>query len=267
MSYVDSPARKQDDQRDSSTDIQVRLPFAKPVVTYVLLAAIAVCFGLETLFGGSTSTRTLVLLGAQVNMFVAAGEYWRLVTAMFLHIGLAHLAFNMYALFILGRDIEGFYGSLRFATIYFSSGIAGNVAYYVAGPNAVSAGASGAIFGLVGAEIAFLISNRTLFGTFSKQRLLNLAFLVVINLALGFRPGSGINNLAHLGGLVSGLVLGFALTPRHRVAWEWNPSGAVPRLVDGTPRWAQIAAVIGAGVLLALAVLLGGQRWAAQLPQ
>jgi rhomboid protease GluP len=265
MSYTDNPAGEQDGQRDISGGIQVRLPFTKPIVTYVLLVAIAVCFGLEMLLGGSTATRTLVQLGAQVNLFVAAGEYWRLVTAMFLHIGLAHLAFNMYALFILGRDIEGFYGSLRFATIYFISGIAGNVAYYAAGPNAVSAGASGAIFGLVGAEIAFLVSNRALFGSFSRQRLLNLAFLVVINLAFGF-VGRGINNLAHLGGLVAGLALGFALTPRHRVTWEWSPSGAVPHLVDGTPRWVQVASALGACALLGLAILLGNQRWAALLP-
>ena len=264
MSYADDSARGQDGQRDSSTGIQVRLPFAKPVVTYVLLAAIAVFFGLQTLLGGSTTIRTLVQLGAQVNMLVAAGENWRLVTAMFLHIGLAHLAFNMYALFILGRDIEGFFGSLQFLTIYVISGIAGNVAYYVAGPNAVSAGASGAIFGLIGAEIAFFVSNRALFGSFSRQRLSNLALVVVINLAFGFL-GRGINNLAHLGGLVSGLALGFALTPRHQVTWEWSPSGAAPRLVDGTPRWVQIGAVIGAILLLGLAILLGSQRWIAQL--
>jgi rhomboid protease GluP len=265
MSYADNPAGEQDSQQDTSRGVQVRLPFAKPIVTYVLLAAIAVCFGLETLLGGSTAIRTLVQLGAQVNMLVAAGEYWRLVTAMFLHIGLMHLAFNVYALFILGRDIEGFYGPLRFAAIYLISGIAGNVVYYALGPNAVSAGASGAIFGLIGAEIAFLVSNRALFGALSRQRLLNLAFLVVVNLAFGF-VGRGINNLAHLGGLAAGLALGFALTPRHKVSWEWAPSGPAPRLVDGTPRWLQIAAVFGACVLLGLVILLGNQRWAAQLP-
>jgi rhomboid protease GluP len=265
MSYADDPGGGQDSRQDSPASVQVRLPFAKPVVTYALLVAIAVCFGLETLLGGSTAIRTLVQLGAQVNVLVAAGQHWRLITAMFLHIGPAHLAFNMYALFSLGRDIEGFYGSLRFLAIFFISGIAGNVAYFVAGPNAVSAGASGAIFGLIGAEVAFLVSNRSLFGSFRRQRLLNLAFLIVVNLAFGFM-NRGINNLAHLGGLVSGLVLGFALTPRHRIEWEWGPSGATPRLADGTPRWVQVTAMLGAAVLLGLAILLGNQRWAAQLP-
>jgi rhomboid protease GluP len=265
MSYAEDPAGGHGGQQGSPTAVQIRLPFAKPVATYTLLGAIGVCFGLETLLGGSTSIRTLVQVGAQVNMLVAAGQYWRLITAMFLHIGPAHLAFNMYALFSLGRDIEGFYGSLRFLAIFFISGLAGNVAYYVLGPNAVSAGASGAIFGLIGAEVAFLVSNRSLFGSFRRQRLLNLAFLIVVNLAFGFM-NRGINNLAHLGGLVSGLILGFALTPRHRIAWEWTPSGATPHLADGTPRWVLVAAVLGASVLLGLAILLGSQRWAAALP-
>jgi rhomboid protease GluP len=264
MTYASAPKANETDAEDSQTTVQVRLPFAKPVLTYVLLAANVIYFAAETLLGGSTAMQTLVQLGAQVNVLVAAGQYWRLLTAMFLHIGLAHLAFNMYALYILGRDLEGFYGSLRFAAIYFISGLAGNIVYYAAGPNAVSAGASGAVFGLIGAEIAFLASNRSLFGSFRKQRLLNLAFLVAINLAFGF-ANRGINNLAHLGGLVSGLVLGFALTPRHRIAWEWSPSGAAARLVDDTPRWVRFAVVLGVGALLWLAMLLGNQRWAAQL--
>jgi rhomboid protease GluP len=264
MSYGNDSGDNRGGTESNQPGVQVRLPFAKPVLTYVLLAANVAYFGAETLLGGSTAIRTLVQLGAQVNVLVAGGQYWRLLTAMFLHIGLAHLAFNMYALFSLGRDIEGFYGSLRFSAIYFVSGLAGNVAYYAAGPNAVSAGASGAIFGLIGAEIAFLVSNRSLFGSFRRQRLLNLAFLVVVNLAFGFM-NRGINNLAHLGGLVSGLILGFALTPRHRVAWEWSPTGAVPLLIDDTPRWLRLAAVLGIGVLLGLAVLLGNQRWAVQL--
>jgi rhomboid protease GluP len=265
MSYLDRPAASQRSPEDEQTGVQVRVPLARPVVTYILLAANASFFVAETLLGGSTALQTLLQLGAQVNLLVAAGQYWRLLTAMFLHIGLAHLGFNMYALYTLGRDLERFYGSLRFSAIYFISGLAGNVLYYVAGPNIISAGASGAIFGLIGAEVAFLVSNRALFGSFRRQRLLNLAFLIVINLAFGL-SSSGINNLAHMGGLVSGLILGFALTPRHRVAWEWGASGATARLIDGTPRSVRIAAVLGMGVLLGLAILLGTQRWAAQLP-
>jgi rhomboid protease GluP len=264
MSYAADPTGGQDGQQDTSSSVQVRLPLAKPIVMYVLLAANVICFGIEALLAGlNPSTDALSLLGAQSNLPSAVGQYWRLAAAMFLHAEPAHLAFNMYALFILGRDIEGFYGHLRFATIYFLSGVAGNVATYALGaPAVVSVGASGAIFGLIGAEIALLVSNRLLFGSSRRGRLLNLAFLVGINLAYGF-ANRRINNLAHVGGLLAGLALGFALTPRHQVAWEWSPSRPVPRLIDGTPRWLQIAAVFGACVLLGLVTLLGDQRWAA----
>jgi rhomboid protease GluP len=266
VSNAIDPPGGQDNREGASDGVQVRLQLAKPIVTYVLLVANVICFGIEAWLAGlSPSVPALALLGAQSNRLVAAGQYWRLGSAMFLHAEPAHLAFNMYALFILGRDIEGFYGHLRFATIYFLCGIAGNVATYALGaPTVVSVGASGAIFGLIGAQIALLVSNRLLFGSSRRGRLLNLAFLVGINLAYGL-ANRGINNLAHLGGLVAGLALGFALTPRHQVAWEWGPSGPVPRLVDGTPRWRQVAAVFGACVLLGLVILLGNQRWAALL--
>jgi rhomboid protease GluP len=257
MNNAVDPAGEQNRQQDVSGGVQVRLQLAKPIVTYVLLAVNVLFFGVEALLAGLyPSTGALALLGAQSNALIALGQYWRLGTAMFLHAEPMHLAFNMYALFILGRDIEGFYGHTRFAAIYFLAGLAGNVASYALGAaNMVSVGASGAIFGLIGAEIALLVSNRTLFGSSRKSRLLNLAFLLVINLVYGF-ANRGINMLAHLGGLAAGLALGFALTPRHQVAWEWGPSGPVPHLVDGTPRWVQVVAVFAACVLLGLITLL-----------
>jgi rhomboid protease GluP len=258
MSHAADPVGEQNGQQDTSRGVQVRLPLVKPIVTYVLLAANVLFFGIEAWQAGLyPSVDALKGLGAQSNQLIASGEYWRLGTAMFLHAEPAHLAFNMYALFILGRDIEGFYGHLRFATIYLLCGLAGNVATYALGaPAVVSVGASGAIFGLIGAEIALLVSNRLLFGSSRRGRLLNLAFLVGINLAYGF-ANRRINNLAHLGGLAAGLALGFALTPRHQVAWEWGPSGPVPRLVDGTPRWLQVTAVFAVCVLLGLVTWLG----------
>jgi rhomboid protease GluP len=257
MSQAVDPTAEQNGRQDASSGVQVRIPLVKPIVTYVLLAANVICFAIEAWLAGLyPSIGALEVLGAQSNKLVAAGEYWRLGTAMFMHAEPAHLAFNMYALFILGRDIEGFYGHLRFAAIYLLCGIAGNVASYVlAAAGLVSVGASGAIFGLIGAEIALLASNRLLFGSSRRPRLLNLAFLVGINLVYGF-ANPRINNLAHLGGLAAGLALGFALTPRHQVAREWSPAGPVPRLVDGTPRWLQVAAVSGACLLLGLAVWL-----------
>jgi rhomboid protease GluP len=201
------------------------------------------------------------VLGAQMNTLVAQGEYWRLLAAMFLHIGLAHLAFNGWALYSLGRDVEAFYGSRRFAAIYFLAGLFGNVAFYLFGDRVLSAGASGAIFGLVGAEIAFFLRNRQLFGSLGRQRLMNLAILVGINLVYGF-VGAGINNLAHLGGLFAGLLLGLALTPRYEVAWRWAGSNPEPRLVNTTPVWVQAGSVGIAVILLVTGISLGDQLWA-----
>ena len=227
----------------------VRLPLVQPTLTYVLLVVIVLVFLVESLLGGSTNTATLLGLGAQVNAYVAAGQYSRLLTAMFLHIGVAHLAFNGWALYTLGRDVEAFYGHGRFAAIYFLSGLAGGVAYYIFGPrNVLSAGASGAIFGLAGAEAALFLANRTLFGTMGRQRLWNLGILVVINLVLGATT-PGINNMAHVGGFLCGVALGFGLAPRYQVVWEWSDSGPISRLKNRVPFWIQ-AGAIGACILV-----------------
>jgi rhomboid protease GluP len=129
----------------------------------------------------------------------------------------------------------------------------------------ISAGASGAIFGVIGAELAFWLRNRLLFGDFGKQRLMNLAILVGINVVFGAST-PGINNLAHMGGLVSGFALAWVLTPRYEVTWSWNEFGQTPRLVDRNPVWPQVAIVIVAVALLIAGLSLGDQRWAAIAP-
>jgi len=239
----------------------MRLPLAKPIVTYVLLGLIAAVFILETILGGSTTLTTLEKLGAQVNSQVASGDYWRLLAAMFLHIGLTHIAFNGWALFSLGHEVEAFYGSGRFMTIYLLSGLFGSLAYYLLGADVLSAGASGAVFGLVGAETAYFLRNRGLFGALGRQRLGNLAVLVGVNLVLGFTI-SGVNNIAHLGGLMGGAVLGCALAPRFQVVWGLTAAGPAPRLVDRTPRWLQVAVLLVAVVTLFGGLTVGNQRWA-----
>lgn len=241
--------------------LRVVLPLARPRLTYVLLGLVAATFVIQLLAGGSTNNTALVRVGAQVNSLVAQGEFWRLLAAMFLHIGLMHIAFNAWALFSLGRDVEAFYGTTRFAVIYFVAGLAGNIAYYLLGPDGLSAGASGAVFGLIGAETAFFLANRGLFGKFGRERLSNLAVLIGINLMFGFTV-QGINNFAHLGGLVSGLLLGLALTPRYRIASAFTPAGPIRQLVDRQPAWLRIAAILLAIGLLVAGVLVGNQRWA-----
>lgn len=155
------------------------------------------------------SLRTLFDLGGMNPAAIAVdGQYWRLLTSMFLHAGLLHLAFNMYALYLFGDLVEDIYGRVSFIAIYFLSGFLGSAASYVFGnPGVVAVGASGAIFGLIGAWAAYNYRRR---GTaLGSANLRGALIIVAINLVLGFSI-AGIDNLAHIGGLVTGAVAGFA---------------------------------------------------------
>jgi rhomboid protease GluP len=234
----------------------IPIPLAKPVITNVLLVIIGIFFVAELLLGGWTSGATLYVIGAQRNDLVAQGQYWRLLTAMFIHLSIPHLLFNSWALYIFGREVETFFGSPRFALIYIVSGLFGNVVSYLWGtPLVWSAGASGAIFGLVGADVAFFLINRKALGRLSQRQLVNLGILVAINLVIGFAPG--IDYLAHLGGLFAGFVLGLGLAPRYAAVWD----GWTPRLVNKTSAVQGIFVVGILCLLLIWGVSLGNQKW------
>ena len=228
------------------------LPLRRPTATWVLLGTIVVVFIVETLIGGSTQTDVLVRLGAKVTHLIARGEYWRLFTAMFLHIGFMHLFFNGYALLAIGSEMERIFGWGRLLTIYLLSGLLGNLASYAFSPN-LAAGASGAIFGLIGVLAAFFALHRERLGAWGRARLANIAFLIAINLFFGFTQ-PGIDNLAHLGGLLSGIGLGWAMAPRYQL----DPTGL--RLVDRNRLGRYWPAVI-----LAAAILVGGTALATHI--
>jgi rhomboid protease GluP len=194
----------------------VRLPLHRPVVTWVLLAAIAAVFLVEMLLGGSTDSDVLRRMGAKFTPLIAAGEYWRLFTSMFLHVGVMHLVFNGYALFIIGIELERLLGPGRFLSIYLLSGLFGSLASY-AFSDSLAAGASGAIFGIIGAQAAFFLVHRERLGTWGTRRLGNIALILVLNLVWGFSQPGRIDNLAHVGGLLAGVALGWALAPRYEL--------------------------------------------------
>lgn len=176
----------------------------KTVVTNIIIAICIVMFVLMYLFGnGSEDIGTLLNFGANLDVLVKEGEVYRLFTCMFLHIGLLHLLCNMYSLHIIGREIENLYGKTKFLIIYILSGICGSILSLAFSHNTVSAGASGAIFGLLGALLYFGYYYRTYLGATIKSSVLPV---IIANLVIGFLS-SGIDNAAHIGGLVGGILV------------------------------------------------------------
>lgn len=230
----------------------IALPLYRPIVTWVLLGLIALVFVVETLAGGSTNPEVLIRLGAKYSPLIVEGEYWRLFTAMFLHVGLMHVAFNGYALLAIGIELERIVGAGRFLAIYLLSGLFGSLASF-AFSTSLSAGASGAIFGLIGALAAFFLLHRERLGRWGRARLGNIVFWIGVNLVLGFTM-PGIDNLGHIGGLLGGLALGWALVPRYQL----DPLG--PRLVDRNT-----VSRYWPALLLAVLLLIGGTLAASRL--
>lgn len=189
-------------------------------VTTLLLALIGIAFVAEMARGGSTDANVLVALGANVPQLVLGGQYWRLVASMFLHIGLVHLLVNGWALYQLGSLFEILLGSFSLLVVYFLSGIAGSVASVMFIRADLSAGASGAIFGVMGALIAFLLKRREMLTPQAKSLLMQLLLWAGINVFLGFSI-PGIDNAAHLGGAAAGFLLGLGVRPRFQPAAEY----------------------------------------------
>jgi membrane associated rhomboid family serine protease/Flp pilus assembly protein TadD len=183
-----------------------------PTVTVALLVAMCVVFAMATIAGGSSDLAVLVAFGANFGPLVTAGDTWRLVASIFLHAGALHLVLNAWALFVLGRNLEAFYGPWRFLAIFLLSGLAGAAASAWIS-QAISVGASGGIFGLLGASIVFAFRWRA---TLPRRvvRTMGTALLpwVALNVVLGFLIPR-IDIAAHLGGLVAGAVLAAVIVP------------------------------------------------------
>jgi membrane associated rhomboid family serine protease len=249
-----------DSQPPAPPSHYLRLPLSKPFFTYILLAAIVIIWILMSLAGGSTNTQVLIRFGANYGPLILQGEVWRLFTSMFLHIGLTHLAFNAYALYVFGLEMERLYGPDRFIVIYILSGLFGSLASFASrGPNVLSAGASGAIFGIIGMNLAYFFLHRESFGQFGRQRVMNTLFIIGLNLFFGFTV-PGIDNLAHAGGLIAGFALGYGLAPRYQVVDQYT---SAPRVVDTISLlnrwWAPVLGVLilASGVPLAVSFWSG----------
>jgi len=229
--------------------VEVKLPATIPYVSYILIGLTLLVFAAQLLTKAIYGVDLPLVLGAKHNDSIQQGEFWRLITPVLLHGGFMHIAFNMYALYIIGPQLERHYGHLRFLLLYLLSGFAGNILSFYLSP-AAAVGASSAIFGMIAAQIIFVWINRRLFGERSRAMLINLAFIVVVNLALGLSPG--IDNWGHLGGLAGGAAFAWFAGPVLRIRQDYQGYFFVDSRKN--TRW-QVTAVVEAVILAALAAV------------
>ena len=174
-----------------------------PIITYLIIGICTLLFLMMYIFGnGSTDIETLLNFGAGYTPLIKNGEYYRLFTLMFLHIGIVHLLCNMYSLYVIGTEIENIFGKGKYLIIYIVSGLCGSLLGTAFSNNAVMAGASGAIFGLLGALLYFGYYYRTYLGVKVRSSVIPV---ILINLFIGFTI-PGISNAAHIGGLIGGVL-------------------------------------------------------------
>lgn len=198
----------------------LHIPVAKPSITYALIAVNVLIFFVVFYMLSPRQFNDLYDWGANNRRAVFDyGEFHRLFTSMFLHGGLVHVIFNMYALYAIGQTVERFFGHVRFAIVYFAGGITGSVlSVLLNGSNVTSVGASGAVFAIFGAEMVFLYKHRKLLGEMARWQLRQLIIVAGINFAYGLATtlntdGVRIDNWGHIGGMLGGLAVSWLICP------------------------------------------------------
>ncbi len=243
--------------------VRRQLPTFGVWVVWVWLGAIGLVFAGQLFQNPFVPGEDLIILwGAKINPAIAEGQWWRLVTPIFIHGSLLHFLANGYSLFVLGPALERLYGAWRFSVLFVLAGMAGVVASYWFNTSP-SVGASGAIFGLIGAQGVLLYRNRDLLGEQGRASLQAVLLIAGVNLLFGFTT-TFIDNWGHIGGLVGGMALAWVIGP----VWQWpeqailSPEWGVT-LTDPHANPLRTALVGGAValVLLALTVLGGVGRY------
>lgn len=210
----------------ASTSLRSILTFnegytATPLLFYVNVAL----FVAMVISGVSLMTPTgfsILEWGANFGPLTLTGDWWRTITCNFIHIGLIHIVMNMYALLYIGGYLEQLIGGRRLLVSYLLTGLFAALSSLMIHPETISAGASGSIFGLYGIFLAFLIFHQRIEKGQRKSLLYSIGFFVIYNLMIGARE-EGIDNAAHVGGLVSGLLLGGVYLSIERYASKRNP--------------------------------------------
>ena len=179
-----------------------------PFITYGLLVITILMYLLMSFNGGSQNPYTLIIFGAKINELIVAGEWWRLLTPMFLHIGFTHLLFNGLIVYFLGAQLEMIIGHFRYFLLYILSGVLGNAASF-ATDNSISAGASTAIFGLFAATI--VLGKLYPYQTGIQRLSRNYIALIILNLVFGLFNVT-IDLAGHIGGLAGGYLMMYILS-------------------------------------------------------
>ena len=190
--------------KDDASRLEEVFKSKVPYITYFLIAFNIFLFILPMVIG---QYEHIIRMFSIHGPSIRSGQYYRLLTGIFLHGSLMHLIFNCYALYVIGTQIENFLGKFKYIIIYLFSGIIGAFFSIIFGGNILSIGASGAIFGLMGALVYFGYFYRVYLGNVLKSQIIPL---ILLNLAIGFL-GEGIDNAAHIGGLIGGLFITMAL--------------------------------------------------------
>jgi rhomboid protease GluP len=221
-------------------------------ISYYIIGITVVFFLLQQLSKMLFGYDYPLLFGAKINEFILKGEIWRLITPLLLHGSILHIAFNMYALYMVGPGLERRYGPISFITLYLIGGLWGNTASFLFSANP-SLGASTAIFGLIAAQGVYIYKNRLLLGQAAQPLLVNVIVVIVINLLFGL-SSSGIDNWGHLGGLLGGLFYAWFAGPTYGID-STITFGNVVIAHPKNPRMVGLGAVLTA-LLLVLAKIL-----------
>lgn len=212
------------DENPQPTRIPISYPQTKPIVTWVIFGCTVLVYLLQIGSEQFMGTDLPLALGAKFGPLINAGQWWRLITPVLLHGSIMHILFNMYALIILGKDIESSYGHWDFLLLYLITGFGGNVFSYIFSPQTISVGASSSLFGLIAAQ-GFLIYKNKKFIRQYQRVIQNVISVVVLNLVIGL--SAGIDNWGHLGGLVSGAIIAFFAGPLWELRYDSSQGKAI----------------------------------------
>ncbi len=251
-------------QHSSSANLSDPAPSARPRrksftpwVSWALLAVTVGVYGLQLLSQAWLGEDWPALWGLKWGPAIVHGQWWRLITPLFLHGSLAHIAFNMYALYVLGPGLERMMGHGPFALLYFLSGYTGVALSFAMDPDP-ALGASTALFGLIGAYIVIYAQNREVFGPAAGGYLRNAISLALVNLVLGaILPN--VDNWGHIGGLLGGMALTALGGPRYEVGYSLLTGQRVVRNTQTWPR--TLGAAAGVALVFALFLVVGWPKY------